>query len=115
MKKEEIKTKIRIISYHAILIGHRTSWGITVEGNVKEKQKRSKEKQLSSQHKKYRHKINGVKKINQKKKKQMVETISLTHRSLGKKKIKEIQTSIRKSHKEKEKNNKHEEGKEKIA
>lgn len=45
----------------------------------------------------------------------MVETISLTHRSLGKKKIKEIQTSIRKSHKEKEKNNKHEEGKEKIA
>lgn len=87
-----------------------------MEGNVKEKQKRSKEKQLSSQHKKYRHKINGVKKINQKKKKQMVETISHTHRSLGKKKIKEIQTSIRKSHKkEKEKNNKHEEGKEKIA
>ena len=35
----------------------------------KEKQKTEKMKKLSSQHKKYRHKINGVKKINQKKKK----------------------------------------------
>lgn len=66
---EEIKTKIRIISYHAILIGHRTSWGKPWGGMSKEKQKTEKMKKLSSQHKKYRHKINGVKKINQKKKK----------------------------------------------
>ena len=85
---EEIKTKIRIISYHAILIGHRTSWGKPWGGMSKEKQKTEKMKKLSSQHKKYRHKINEVKKINQKKKKrkkQMVETNSHTHRSLGKK------------------------------
>lgn len=83
---------------------------------MSKRNRKDQNQKLSSQHKKYRHKINGVKKINQKKKKkQMVETISLTHRSLGKKKeIKKFQTSIRKSH-EKEINNKHEEGKEKIA
>lgn len=92
--KEEIKTKIRIISYHAILIGHRTSWGITVEGNVKEINRKDQNQKLSSQHKKYRHKINGVKKINQKKKEETNGRDDQSHTSLAreekKKRNKEI-------------------------
>lgn len=56
-------------------------------GMSKEKQKTEKMKKLSSQHKKYRHKINGVKKVNQKKKEKTNGRDEQSHTSLAREEI----------------------------